>query len=108
MPFYQTDNITCCVFTAITEDIENCLESDKKDRVSFERLTDILAHYNTSELKALCKSYIEMSCAEGYDSPFFTAVLNSINLENLHRYLVEWAEDVKNDIDADSSDEKFD
>lgn len=105
MPFYQTEDITCFVFTAITEDIEHRLESDKKDRDSFERLTDTLAHRNMSELKTLCESYIEMSCDSGCDSLFFAAVLNSINLENLHRYLVEWAEDVKNDIDADSSDE---
>jgi len=107
MPFYETDDVTCFVFTAITEDIEERLENDKKDTGLFDRLTDILAYNTMNELKGLCESHIEMSCVEGYVSPLFAAVLNSIDLERLHSYLVKWAEDMKIDTIC-KQDKKFD
>ena len=107
MPFYQTDDITCFVFTAITEDIEDRLENDKKDTELFDRLTDILAYNNMNELKGLCESHIEKDLNSGQNSIFFDTVLNSIDLKRLHSYLVEWAEDMKIDTIC-KQDKKFD
>ena len=104
MPFCAGDDITCFVFVAITEEIEHYYHYDKKDTELFDRLTDILAHNNMNELKGLCESHIERALKSGQNSYLFDAVLNSIDLERLHNHLVEWAEDMKIDINSDGQD----
>jgi hypothetical protein len=99
MPFYAHEDITCFAFAAITECHENYDKDEQRENKKV--IEDIVYNHNHRALKNMCEEYLDICVRD--EGMFFTAVLNSINLDNLNSYLRDWLDDLNIDeLDEDS------
>jgi hypothetical protein len=99
MPFYANQDITTFIFTAITEHNE-FLDKDER-RANREMIEEIVINNDRARLKELCEEML--SCEQINKGGFlFDAILNSIDLENLNGYLMDWDADCDVDEKAET------
>ena len=100
MPFYATQDMTTYIFTAITEHNESLDKDERRD--DKKAIENIVYNNNRARLKELCEEFLSSQFVDT-DTPLFAAILNSIHLDNLNDYLMEWFADC--DIDEKAEDE---
>lgn len=100
MPFYATQNITTYMFVAITEHNES-LDKDER-RADRENIEEIVNNNDKARLTELCEEFLSSQFVNT-DTPLFAAILNSIYLETLGGYLMDWLAD--ENVDAKAEEE---
>jgi hypothetical protein len=88
MPFYSTDNLTTYIFTAIEENFDSL---DYQGRIDEKKNLISMLSYNMCDFKMYCCDYVTPYAS--MDTPFFQAVMRSIDWDTLRDYLNEWLED---------------
>jgi hypothetical protein len=84
MPFYTCDNVTTWIYSVFTEEYEN--EDAERQKSLMSAITEISIH----PLRAYTQDTISSMIS---DEMLDTAVMNSVDLHELKRLLMEWAND---------------
>lgn len=96
MPFYSSDNITCYMYSCITENHEGLSNSEKRD--DKKTTEDIVYNNSHRNLRLLCETYLDHF---ELGDTLTVALLNSIDIDKLIDLLRDWIAD----LDEDETDE---
>lgn len=96
MPFYTTDDITCYMFSCITENNEGLEKSEMRD--DKKTIEDIVYNRRRRSLRDLCETYLDHF---ELGDTLTVALLNSIDIDKLIDLLRDWIAD----LDVDETDE---